>query len=145
MVISTIDGTQVGEIAYDGGDQDHQRKWYKSRYFQMVLYRPDGKKVMKIDRRRRRVYGDALVYLLDGSNFNEAGRLIGEIQIPTVKLCPRYNMYDCTQAWNGSNFEPFASVQAHCHKLPVNDNNDQTICSIQSLYRKYVHSFILLT
>lgn len=136
MVISTIDGALVGEVAYDDHDQDHKRKWYKFRDFRMVLYGPNGEKVMKIDRRSRRVYGDALLYLFDGSNPNDPGRLIGEIQIPSFKLRTTYNMYDCTQARNGSNFEPFASVRSHWHKMPVNDNNDQAICSIQSLCRK---------
>ena len=135
----------VGEVAYDDYGQEDKRKWYKSRDFQMVLYGPNGEKVMKIDRRRRRVYGDALLYLYDGSNSNGPGRLVGEIQIPSLKLRTTYNMYDCTQTWKGSSLEPFASVRSYWHKMPVNDNNDQTICSIQSLCRKYVYLLILLT
>ena len=84
----------VGEVAYDDYGQEDKRKWYKSRDFQMVLYGPNGEKVMKIDRRRRRVYGDALLYLYDGSNSNGPGRLVGEIQIPSLKLRTTYNMYD---------------------------------------------------
>ena len=138
MLLTTNDGTTVAEITYDRKYGHFKGK--ERRRFEMIIYDPSGKPMLKIDRGNRHYGGDALLYMFNAGR-DQAERLVGEIK--ASKNGPRYNYdlfdYTAPQFHPGVGLRPFAHVNDNIRKYPVKDDDERTICALQNVCRTYVH------
>lgn len=137
MKIYTPDCVQVGEIRCD--PLRTKRKWNEPPKLQMIVYGPDGERVLRISRRNCRVYEDVEIFVSEQPGEAPPQRIVGGIRtVLHTSQHQKYLLFDGTPAYRRTNeFRPFATAEGLWRKLTVTGARRRTVCSIENFSKRW--------